>query len=254
MLQDIKPHIIELRKRLGFAVLAILVCFGICGFFWHEIFDVMQVPLKEVLPDIKLVNTSVLDGFINAVKVSLFAGFLLALPMVFWQLWLFVAPGLYEHEKKYVIPFVIFATIMFLAGGSFCYFIVLPLGLDFLINFGSDTFTLLPKTNEYTSFFTKIIIAFGLAFEMPVLTFFFAKIGLVTDRSLKDKFQYAIVFIFLIAALLTPPDVVSQFLMAGPLLVLYGFSILIAKMVNPANENEDDEKVNEEEGEKWKVN
>ncbi len=254
MFEELRPHLVELRKRLGFSVLSILVCFAICGFFWNQIFDFMQVPLKDVRPDITLVNTSVLDGFINAIKVSLFTGFLLSLPVVFWQLWLFVAPGLYEHEKKYVIPFVLFATIMFLGGASFCYFVVLPLGLDFLINFGGETFTLLPKTNEYTSFFTKIIIAFGIAFEMPVITFFFAKIGLITDQTLKDKFQYAIVFIFLAAALLTPPDVVSQFLMAAPLLVLYGFSILIAKAVNPAPKEEDDEDSEEKEGEKWKVN
>ncbi len=257
MFEDLKPHLIELRLRLGLSVLAVLIAFGICALFWSQIYDIILAPAKQIIPDLRPMTTGTVEGLIIAIKVSLFVGFLIALPVIFWQLWLFIAPGLYEHEKKYVIPFVLFATIMFLSGASFCYIVVLPLGLDFLLNFGSDTFNLMLKADEYVAFFTKIIIAFGIAFEMPVLTFFLAKIGFITDKTLKDKFQYAIVLIFLLAALLTPPDVISQFLMAGPLIVLYGFSVLIAKVVNPAPKEEDDEEVDgeeEEEGEKWKVN
>ncbi len=256
MLEDIKPHIVELRLRLGISVLGIIVCSAFCGIFWREIYDIILAPATQIIPNLEPMTNSPVEAVIIAIKVSLFVGFLISLPVVFWQLWLFIAPGLYEHEKKYVLPFIFFATAMFLLGAFFCYFVVLPLGLDFLLNFGNGTFNLILKADDYTSFFTKIIIAFGIAFEMPVITFFFAKMGLITEQSLKDKFQYAVVFIFILAAFLTPPDVISQFLMAGPLIVLYGFSILIAKSVNPASSEDenDDEEDEEDEADKWKVN
>ena len=170
-----------------------------------------------------------------------FAGFVASLPVIFWQLWLFLAPGLYDHEKKLVIPFVFFATLMFLSGASFAYYIVVPIGFEFLIAFGSNVVTVLPSIGAYVGFFTKLLIGFGISFELPVITFFLAKIGLVDDRMLKDFFRYAIVLIFIIAALLTPPDVVSQLLMAAPLTLLYGISIYIAKVFNPATKEEDEE-------------
>jgi len=128
---------------------------------------------------------------------------------------------------------------MFLTGALFCYYVVIPFGYDFLINFGSQLFTALPSIGDYVGFFTKLILGFGLAFELPTVTFFLASIGLVTDATLKEFFKYALVVIFLISALLTPPDVLTQFLMAGPMILLYGLSILIAHYVNP-EEKEDD--------------
>jgi sec-independent protein translocase protein TatC len=178
------------------------------------------------------------EPFFTALKVSFFTAFIISLPVIFWQFWLFIAPGLYDNEKRLIIPFVTAASLMFLMGASFCYYIVVPLGFKFLVNFGSQLFMALPSIGEYVSFFTKLLFGFGLAFELPVITFFFAKIGLVTDRSLINFFRYAIILIFLVSALLTPPDLLTQFLMAGPLLMLYGVSILVARAVNPELDDE----------------
>ena len=234
MFEDLKPHLTELRKRLGISVVTIVVFFFIMFAFWQPILDWMIMPLKEVLPEgSNVIFTKVQEPFFTALKVAFFTGFVAALPIIFWQLWLFVSPGLYENEKKMVLPFAIGATVMFLLGAAFCYYVVIPFGFDFLINFGSQLFTALPSIGEYVSFFTKLLLGFGLAFEMPVITFVLALMGLVTDRTLKEFFRYALVVIFLASALLTPPDVLTQFLMAGPMILLYGLSIMIAKSVNP---------------------
>ena len=234
MFDELKPHLAELRKRLSVSLVVILVMFLICFAFWQPILAWMIAPLKAVLPaGSNVIFTGVQEPFFTAMKVAFFAGFILSLPVIFWQFWLFVAPGLYENEKKLVIPFVSAATSMFLLGASFCYYIVVPLAFGFLISFGSALFTALPSIGEYVGFFTKFLVGFGLSFEMPVVIFFFAKLGLVDDKGLKDFFRYAIVIIFTLSGILTPPDILSQFLMAVPLLILYGISILVAKTVNP---------------------
>ena len=234
MFDDLKPHIAELRKRLAYSIGALFVAFFVAFYFYEPILEWMTLPLKEVLPDDSyMIATGVPEVFFTAVKVSLFSGFLLALPFILYQFWLFVAPGLYEHEKKYVWPFVFFASGMFFLGAAFAYYIVVPYGFAFLVNFAEQIVTVAPKINEYVGFFTKIMIGFGIAFELPVITLFLALLGLVDDHTLKSFFKYAIILIFVLAALLTPPDVVTQLLMAIPLIILYGVSILIAKIVNP---------------------
>lgn len=234
MFEELKPHLGELRKRLGVSVAIIIVMFLICFSFWQPILAWMIAPLKAVLPEgSNVIFTGVQEPFFTAMKVAFFTGFVASLPVIFWQFWLFVAPGLYDNEKRLVIPFVSAATLMFLMGAAFCYYVVVPLAFAFLIGFGSALFTALPSIGEYVGFFTKIIVGFGLSFEMPVVIFFFAKLGLVDDKALKEFFRYAIVIIFVIAAVLTPPDILSQFLMAAPLTILYGISILVAKAVNP---------------------
>ena len=234
MFDELKPHLSELRKRLSVSLVAIFVMFIFCFAFWQPILAWMIAPLKSVLPEgSNVIFTGVQEPFFTAMKVAFFAGFILSLPIIFWQFWLFVAPGLYDNEKKLVVPFVLAATMMFLIGASFCYYVVVPLAFEFLVAFGSALFTALPSIGEYVGFFTKFLVGFGLSFEMPVVIFFFAKLGLITDQTLKDFFRYAIVIIFTVAGILTPPDVLSQFLMAGPLLILYGVSIIVAKIVNP---------------------
>ena len=201
-----------------------------------------MVPDESFLPkNSQMVAVEIQETFFTALKVAFFAGFIVSLPVIFWQLWLFLAPGLYDHEKKLVIPFVFFATLMFVSGSAFAYYIVVPVGFEFLINFGSTVVTVLPSIGKYVGFFTKLLIGFGIAFELPVITFFLAKIGLVDDRMLKDFFRYAIILIFVVSALLTPPDVISQLLMAAPLTILYGVSIYIAKVFNPADKKEEEE-------------
>ncbi len=239
MFEELKPHLVELRKRLAISIFAVMVCFGLCFLFWNPLLAWMTAPLKQALPaGSNIVFTQVQEPFFTAMKVAFFAGLILALPVIFWQFWLFVAPGLYENEKKYVIPFVISATFMFICGAAFCYYVVVPLGFQFLINFGGQLFTAMPSIGEYVGFFTKILIAFGISFELPVITFFLAKIGLIDDLILKKYFRYAVVVIFTFSAIVTPPDVLSQFLMAVPLLGLYGLSILIAKSASQKDEDE----------------
>ena len=246
MFEELKPHLAELRKRLLISIATIFVMFIISFGFWEYILDWMIMPLKEALPaGSNVIFTKVGEAFFTALKVSFFAAIILSLPVIFWQLWLFIAPGLYEHEKKFILPFVLSATAMFILGALFAYYIVFPFGFSYLINFGSQLFTALPSIGEYVGFFTKLMFGFGLAFELPVITFFLATLGLVTDESLKEFFKYAIIIIFAIAAILTPPDVLSQLLMAGPLIILYGVSIIIAKIINPAKKDEDTEEEDE---------
>jgi sec-independent protein translocase protein TatC len=242
MFDDLKPHIADLRKRLVISCLTIAVMFFVCFNFYEPILTWMMVPVEAVLPkNSQMVAVEIQETFFTALKVAFFSGFIFSLPVIFWQLWLFLAPGLYDHEKKLVVPFVFFATLMFLMGSSFAYYIVVPVGFEFLVNFGSTVVTVLPSIGKYVEFFTKLLIGFGIAFELPVITFFLAKIGLVDDRMLKDFFRYAIILIFVVSALLTPPDVISQLLMAAPLTILYGVSIYIAKVFNPADKKEEEE-------------
>ena len=242
MFDDLKPHIADLRKRLVISCLTVAAMFFVCFSFYEPILNWMMVPVEAVLPkNSQMVAVEIQETFFTALKVAFFAGFIVSLPVIFWQLGLFLAPGLYDHEKKLVIPFVFFATLMFLSGSAFAYYIVVPVGFEFLINFGSTVVTVLPSIGKYVGFFTKLLIGFGIAFELPVITFFLAKIGLVDDRMLKDFFRYAIILIFVVSALLTPPDVISQLLMAAPLTLLYGVSIYIAKVFNPASKKEDEE-------------
>jgi sec-independent protein translocase protein TatC len=187
-------------------------------------------------------------AFFVALKVSFFAGLLGALPFILYQLWMFVAPGLYDNEKKMVYPFVFGASLMFTIGILFAYYVVTPFGFQFLITFGSFLYTPLINIEDYVGFFTKIMMGFGLAFQLPVIAYFLAKLGMITDKTLKDFFKYAVVIIFILAALLTPPDIYTQILMAVPLILLYGLSIIIVKYVNP-HEEENDEEDNEDEEE-----
>lgn len=199
-----------------------------------------------------MVTTHQIGGvFFVALKVSFFAGLLAALPFILYQLWLFVSPGLYASEKKMLIPFVAGGSIMFFIGVMFAYYVVTPFGFQFLITFGSFLYTPLINIEDYVGFFTKIMMGFGISFELPVFAYFLALLGLVTDRTLIEFFRYAVLIIFVLAALLTPPDVLTQLLMAAPLIILYGVSILIVRAVNPhAKEEDEDEDDKEDEDKK----
>jgi len=201
------------------------------------------------------VTTSQIGGvFIVALKVSLYAAIFLALPIILWQGWLFVAPGLYDNEKKMALPFLVGVTVMFAVGILFAYYVVTPFGFQFLITFGAFLYTPLINIEDYIGFFAKILFGFGIAFELPMVVYFLASIGLVTERTLIGFFKYAIVIIFIVAALLTPPDVITQMLMAAPLILLYGASILVAKAINPYKEEEEEESTKEEEQKKLPKN
>jgi len=249
MFDEIKPHIADLRKRLMISSAALIIAFFVCFSVYEPILQWMMLPIEKVLaPGSQMVAIEVQETFFTALKVAFFSGFLLSLPIILWQMWLFLAPGLYDNEKKLVIPFVAGATGMFLMGASFAYYVVVPFGFEFLVNFGNSVVSVMPSIGKYVSFFTKLLFGFGIAFELPVFTFFLAIIGVVTDRTLKDFFKYAVVLIFIVSALLTPPDILTQFLMAGPLIILYGVSIYIAKVFNPEvieDEEDEDEELEE---------
>jgi len=239
MLEELKPHIAELRSRLIKIVVIYFIFFLLAFTVWKDIFAWMSAPLMEALKldkNSQIIFTGLAEPFLTAVKISLFAGFFFSLPFILYQVWAFVAPGLYEHEKKLVIPFVFWGSVMFIAGAAFAYYVVFPVGFKVLVTFGGGDFTAMPRISEYVSFFGKLMLGFGIAFELPVATYFLAKLGLVTDKTLKEFSRYAIVIIFILAAILTPPDLFSQIAMATPLLILYGISIFIAKIVNPEKE------------------
>jgi len=255
MFDELRPHLVELRKRLAISVGALIVMFFVMFYFHEAILNWMVAPLNEALAEVGkksvnaangMVTTSQVGGaFFVALKVSFFAAIVGALPIILSQIWLFIAPGLYSHEKKMILPFIVGGTTMFVVGVLFAYYVVTPFGFDFLITFGSFKFTPLINIEDYVGFFTKIMFGFGLAFELPIFSYFLALLGLITDKSMTAFFKYAIVIIFIVAAMLTPPDVLTQLLMAGPLIILYGLSILIVKVVNPAPKEEDEDEEEE---------
>jgi len=256
MFSELRPHLVELRKRLGLSVLSVFIAFIVAFTFHEAILAWVTAPLNDALEQVAAISKKAADGMVTthqvggaffvALKVSFFAALLGALPYILYQIWLFVAPGLYSNEKKMVLPFVVGGTVMFAVGVLFAYYVVTPFGFQFLITFGSFLYTPLINIEDYVGFFTKIMMGFGIAFELPVFAYFLALLGLVTDKTLKDFFKYAVVLIFILAALLTPPDALTQLLMAIPLVLLYGVSILIVRAVNPHIEDEDDEETTQE--------
>jgi len=238
--QTFIEHLEELRKRLIIALIAVGIGFGICYIFAKEIFQLLMIPLIKVLPaGASMIFTSLPEAFFTYLKVALLAGIFVASPVVLYQIWLFVAPALYSHEKKYAIPFVIFSTFLFVGGAAFGYFVVFPFGFKFFMSFATDFIQPAPKLKEYLSFCSMLLLTFGLVFELPLFIFFLAKLGVVDARMLSRNRRYVILGIFIIAAILTPPDVVTQLMMAGPLLVLYEASIWIAKIFGRKREEEE---------------
>ncbi len=235
-------HLDELRKRIIICIVAVAVGFFGSYFFAEQIFDILIKPLQaELPPDSMFIFTGLPEAFFVYLKLSLFGGILLASPVLLWEVWCFVAPGLYDQEKKYVYPFVIFSTVLFATGVSFGYFVVFPIAFKFFMGYSSEIIKPLPSIKEYLNFSCKLLFAFGVVFELPLFTLFLAKIGLVNEKMLRSKRKFAILGIFAVAAILTPPDVVSQILMAIPLLVLYEISILVAKYFGKKEEEEEEE-------------
>lgn len=242
-------HLEELKTGLTRILIAIGVGFGICYFFKEKLFMILTLPLIAVLPDnSSMIFTSLPEAFFTYLKISFFASIFLISPYALYQIWKFVSPGLYKSEKRHVIPFVTFSTIFFLGGSLFAYYIVFPFGFKFFVGFGNDVIRPMLTLREYLSFSMKLLIAFGVIFELPIFMFFLAKIGVVNSRTLTKKRKYAILLVFVVAALFTPPDVVTQALMALPLMILYEISIWVVKMGERkvVREEEDDEKNDEE--------
>ena len=223
-------HLEELRMRLTRCIIAAVVGFAVCFAFAERILQVMLKPLKDVLPQTSTIQTTALtEGFFVSMKAAFVGGLFLVSPVIFHQIWQFIAPGLYESERKLAIPIAFFTALCFVSGACFGYFVVFPFGFTFLANYAADVFTLNPKLSEYYSLALGLLFAFGIIFEMPVFIFFLARLGVVDHKWLREKRRWAIVIFFIVAAILTPtPDAVNQILMAAPMVVLYEVSIWVA--------------------------
>lgn len=222
-------HLEELRWRLLKSLLAIVITAGASFYFRNELFTILIRPLG----DIQLNFTEVTGSFYAYLKVALITGIIVALPVVFYQMWMFLSPGLYKREKRIILPLAFVSTMLFLGGAAFCYFLTLPLALDFLIGFSGDLLNPVITVGSYISFAGLLLVAFGVGFQLPVVSFFLGKIGLVSSASMGKGRRYALVIILIAGAIITPPDVFTQLLLAGPVYLLYEVSILIVKIVEP---------------------
>jgi sec-independent protein translocase protein TatC len=231
--QPFVSHLIELRDRLIRASIAVGVCFAVLS-IWpgpSGLYDLLAAPLVAHLPKgSTLIATSVISPFLVPLKITLMAAFLLALPVVLYQLWAFVAPGLYAHEKRLVLPLVVSSTLLFFVGVGFCYFFVFGQVFRFIQSFAPKSITAAPDIEAYLSFVLTMFIAFGSAFEVPVVVVVLARMGLVSIEKLKGFRSYFIVLAFIVAAILTPPDIVSQLALALPMVLLYEIGIWAAQV------------------------
>jgi sec-independent protein translocase protein TatC len=231
--QPFVSHLIELRDRLIRASIAVGVCFAVLS-IWpgpSGLYDLLAAPLVAHLPKgSTLIATSVISPFLVPLKITLMAAFLLALPVVLYQLWAFVAPGLYAHEKRLVLPLVISSTLLFFVGVGFCYFFVFGQVFRFIQSFAPKSITAAPDIEAYLSFVLTMFIAFGSTFEVPVVVVVLARMGLVSIEKLKSFRSYFIVLAFIVAAILTPPDIVSQLALALPMVLLYEIGIWAAQV------------------------
>jgi sec-independent protein translocase protein TatC len=231
--QPFVQHLIELRDRLVKAAIAVIVAGAALAIYPGpaELYDLLAAPLVSQLPaGATLIATSVISPFLVPLKIMMMSAFLLALPMVLYQVWAFIAPGLYTHEKKLVMPLVVSSTLLFLVGVAFCYFFVFGQVFKFIQSFAPKSITAAPDIEAYLSFVISMFIAFGMAFEVPIVVVVLARMNIVTIEKLKEFRSYFIVLAFIIAAIVTPPDVVSQLALAIPMCILYEVGIWAARL------------------------
>ncbi|HTT10398.1 MAG TPA: twin-arginine translocase subunit TatC [Burkholderiaceae bacterium] len=238
--QGFLSHLIELRQRLVRAALAVVVIFLPLSFFMKDVFDLVSRPLMVALPaGTKLLSTGVVAPFMVPLKVTLFLSFLLALPFVLWQAWAFVAPGLYKHEKRLAGPLLVSSVFMFMLGICYCYFVVFGLVFKFITRFAPESVHVAPDIEAYFSFVLGMFLAFGVTFEVPIVVVLLARFGIASVARLRQMRPYVVVGAFILAAIFTPPDVLSQLLLAIPLCLLYELGVFCARFVErPARSEE----------------
>ncbi len=235
-------HLIELRNRLMKALLSILLIFISLVYFANDIYSFVAAPLIANLPSTAtMIATDVTAPFFAPFKLTLFVALFAAIPMILHQVWSFIAPGLYQHEKRMLMPILASSILLFYSGIAFCYFVVLPIILGFFTNTGPDMMTLAPDISSYLSFALKLFFAFGIAFEIPVAIMLLCWSGATTTKSLKEKRPYIVVGVFVVAMLLTPPDVLSQTLLALPMLLLFELGLILAAFYTAKPQQESEE-------------
>jgi sec-independent protein translocase protein TatC len=227
-------HLVELRDRLIRALIAVGIAFGVLAFFPGpgSLYDLLAEPLVAHLPKgATLIATNVISPVLVPLKITLMCAFMVALPYVLYQVWAFVAPGLYSHEKKFVLPLVVSSTFLFFLGVAFCYFLVIPGMSQFIQAFAPQSITAAPDIEQYFGFVLTLFFVFGIAFEVPIAVIVLARIGVVTIEQLKAFRGYFYVGAFVIAAIVTPPDVISQLALAIPMCILYEIGIVVARLL-----------------------
>jgi sec-independent protein translocase protein TatC len=236
-------HLVELRQRLVRAVGAVLAIFVVLFIYPGSgfIYDLLALPLMNALPEgAKMIATGVITPFMVPVKVTVLVGFMVALPYVLYQAWAFVAPGLYEHEKKLALPLIVASTVLFFLGVAFCYFFVFGKVFAFIHDFAPKSITPAPDIEAYFSFVITMFLAFGITFEIPIVVIVLVRMGIVSVEKLREARPYVVVGAFVIAAVVTPPDVLSQFMLAVPMCLLYEAGLFLARFiaVRPKEESE----------------
>ena len=223
-------HLVELRNRLIIILIATALVFIVLIPFSNEIYTFVAQPLMQLLPgDSSMIATEVATPFLAPFKLTFFVAFVLALPVILYQIWAFLAPGLYDNEKRLIMPLIIFSVLLFYAGIAFCYFVVFPLIFDFFVSMAPEGVTVMTDISSYLNFILKLFIAFGIVFEIPIAIILLIRSGSITPESLESKRPYIIVSCFVIGMLLTPPDIISQILLAIPMWLLYELGLLIGK-------------------------
>ena len=233
-------HLEELRRRILYCVLAVLVSFGVIYLLFKEpLVKYFLLPMEKAIAGKgNFQFTAPAEGFLFALKICFLASIFASSPILFYQFWKFVAPGLYRQEKKYLFPFIFFSTIFFIGGAVFGYLVVFPIGFQFFARFTFYGVEINPRLSDYFSFATKMLFAFGLVFELPLIAIFFARIGLIDHHFMNRNRKYALILIFTLAAIFTPPDVVSQLLLAIPLWFLYELSVLLVWLFQPSRKSQ----------------
>ncbi len=234
MIDEKKPffsHLKELRDRLIVCVIAVGIAFIITYAFKERIFAFLMHPFVQVMPPgSSFIFTNVTEAFITYFKIAIVAAVFLGSPVLLYEIWMFVAPGLYETEKNYVYPFIIFGSLLFVTGALFCYFVVMPTLFHFFVGYASEFVVPMPSLKEYMSLALKLLIIFGFIFLMPLVAYYLSKAGVINYRLLSSKRRYAILGIFVLSAIITPPEMTSQLLVVIPLIGLYEVSIIIARV------------------------